>query len=253
LFSACEEKIDLDLSYAGQKPVVEGRVTTEVDSSYIRLTQTAPYNSNEAPKTITNAVVEMVKDNEPSVVFSHVGNGIYKPAAGYVGEANHNYSLKVVIDGKEYTSQSYLYPMFDVDTTVTQEFKKADAFFDDGYTITFFANYNQPPIKYYWFRYGKNDSLEDGDVLFDNSTIAQYTVRPFELPFFRAQKEDSVMMIFRTVDVNVYNYLYALGNLTGGAPGLFQAPPANPPTNIKGNALGFFYTSDVVRRWLVVK
>jgi len=252
LFSACEDKIDLDLSSEGQKPVVEGRVTTETDSSYIKLSFTAPYNSNQEPPVITNATVEVTMDNGPAVLFNHVGNGIYKPAAGYVGQKDHNYSLKIVINGNEYTAQSYLYPMFDVVDTLIQEFKPAQGFIDEGYAITYWGNYNQPPKKYYWFNFGKNDSLEDNDILFDNSDIPFNQPQPFELPFFRAQKGDSVILVFRSIDVYVNNYLNALSALNSGAPGLFQAPPANPPTNIKGGAVGFFYASDIVRRWRVV-
>lgn len=252
LFSACEDKIDIDLSFAGQKPVVEGRVTTETDSSYIKLSYTAPYNSNEKPKVITTATVEVSKDNDPAVIFNHVADGIYKPAAGFVGEKDHMYNLRIVIDGNEYTSQSYLYPMFQVEDTLVQKFEPAQGFLDEGYSITYNAIYNQTPTKYYWFNFGKNDTIEDFDVLFDNADFPMNQTQPFELPFFRAQKGDSVMLIFRSIDVYVNNYIYALGNLDNGGPGLFQSPPANPPTNIKGNALGFFYASEVVRRWRIV-
>lgn len=252
LFSACEEKIDLDLSTEGQKPVVEGRVTTETDSSYIQLSFTAPYNSNQAPPAITNATVEVTMDNEPPVLFNHVGKGVYKPAAGYVGKKDHSYSIRVVINGKEYTAQSYLYPMHDVVDTLIQEFKPKQGFIDEGYAITYWANYNQQPKKYYWFKFGKNDSLDENDILFDNENIIFNQPLPFELPFFRAQKGDSVMLVFRSVDVYVNNYLNALSILNSETPGLFQAPPANPPTNIKGGALGFFYAADVVRRWRIV-
>lgn len=251
-FSACEDKIDVDLSFAGQKPVVEGRVTTETDSSYVKLSYTAPYNSNEAPAAITTAVVEVSKGNNPAVVFNHTGDGIYKPAAGFVGERDTIYNLRIVIDGNEYTSESYLYPMFDVDDTLQQEFKPASGFLDEGYAITYFATYNQPPVKYYWFNFGVNDTLEDVDVLFNTADITFNQKEPFELPFFRANKGDSVMLLFRSIDRNVSNYIEAVGNLNSGAPGLFQSPPANPPTNIKGNALGFFYAADVVRRWRIV-
>lgn len=252
LFSACEDKIDVDLSFAGQKPVIEGRVVTEVDSSYVKLTYTAPYNSNEQSPVITNAVVEVSKENEPAVIFSHIGNGIYKPTAGYVGVKDNNYSLKVVIEGKEYTSQSYLFPMFQIEDTLVQEFKPASGFLDEGYAITYNAIYDQRPVKYYWFNFGKNDTLEDNDILFDNDGIPFNLRQPFELPFFRASKGDSVMLVFRSIDRSVSTYIDAVGSLNSGAPALFQAPPANPPTNIKGNALGFFYVADVVRRWRVV-
>lgn len=252
LFSACEDKIDIDLSFAGKKPVVEGRVSTETDSSFVRLSFTAPYNSNEKAPAITNATVEVSKDNDPAVMFSHTSNGIYKAPAGFAGEKDHNYKLRVVVDGKEYTSESYLFPMFDVEDTLVQKFEPANAFLDEGYTITYFAVYNQKPIKYYWFDFGKNDTLENADILFDNDNLVFNQRSPFEIPFFRAEKGDSVMLLFRSIDRNTSNYIEALGSLNSGAPAIFQSPPANPPTNIQGDALGIFYAMDVVRRWRIV-
>jgi len=60
------------------------------------------------------------------------------------------------------------------------------------------------------------------------------------------------MILFRSIDLNVSNYLNALFNINSGAPAIFQSPPANPPTNIKGDALGIFYATDVVRRWRII-
>jgi len=155
LFSACEDKIDIDLSFAGKKPVVEGRISTETDSSFVRLSYSAPYNSNQAAPVITNAVVEVFKDNNPAVVFNHIANGVYKAPVGYAGEEDNNYKLRVIIEGKEYTSESYLFPMFEVEDTLVQKFESQNLFLDAGYTTTYNAIYNQKPTKYYWFDYGK--------------------------------------------------------------------------------------------------
>ena len=252
LFSACEEKVDLDLSFAGEQMVIEGKIVTEVDSSYIKLSLTAPYVGEPKAPPVEDAVVEVTKDNGTPVPFVHVGGGIYKPSLGYVGEPNHTYSMKVVHKGKEYTAKSELFPMYQLDSVLTQEFKPAQGFIEEGYAITYRANYNQPPVKYYWFDFGKNDSFENAFILFDNRDIAQGVWQPFELPFFRPQKGDSVMLLFRTLDVFCYNYVLALSSQNSGAPGPFQTPPANPPTNIKGGALGIFYATDAKRLWKIV-
>ena len=47
--------------------------------------------------------------------------------------------------------------------------------------------------------------------------------------------------------VNEYN------NQNSGAPGPFQTPPTNLPTNIKGGALGYFATYDYKRFDYTVK
>lgn len=250
--ASCREKVDIDLGFAGEKLVVEGSVSTETDSSFVQLSLTAPYTGSEPSPAVTNAVVEVAEENNPAVLFTHVGNGLYKPAAGYKGIADRTYKLKVVYNGKEYTAESKLEPMFEVDSTLQQEFKTADGFIEEGYAIKYLSRDSREPVKYTWFNFGKNDTLENFDVLFNSENLVLNQWVPFELPFFRAQKGDSVMLIFRSIDRNVNNYLLALANLNSGAPGPFQTPPANPPTNIKGGAVGFFYAVDVVRRWRIV-
>ncbi|HYG15800.1 MAG TPA: DUF4249 family protein [Bacteroidia bacterium] len=250
--ASCQEKVDIDLGFAGEKLVVEGYVSNETDSSFVKLHLTAPYLGNEPSPAITNAVVEVTEDNNPAVIFTHVGDGLYKPAPGYKGIADKTYKLKVVYDGKEYTSESKLEPMFEVDPVLQQEFRPADGFIEEGFAITYLSRDSRDPVKYTWFNFGKNDTLENFDVLFDSENTVLNQWLPFELPFFRAQKGDSVMMIFRSIDAGTSSYITALNSLSNGAPGPFQTPPANPPTNIKGGAVGLFYAADVVRRWRIV-
>jgi hypothetical protein len=82
--------------------------------------------------------------------------------------------------------------------------------------------------------------------LFDNGVTRSGSYE-FELPFLRLQRNDYTYMIFRSVDKNMYDFINAYNSQTSGAPGPFQVPPANLPTNIEGGALGYFATYDVVR------
>ncbi len=249
--TSCKEKIDIDIPPGDAKLVIEAEVTVETDSSFVRLTKSANYYSNLPYPKITNAFVIVNSDT-----FFHKGEGVYKPKVGYKGVINTSYNLKIIAEGKTYNSQSILYPMFTVDS-LQQVFKQKQGFLKEGFTVKYYASDTRSPIKYTYFRFGqndlnRNDSLYDPKILFNNGTtlFGQYE---FELPFMRLKKGDYAFVIFRSIDKNMSDFINAYNNQTSGAPGPFQVPPANLPTNIKGDALGYFATYDVVRKRIEIK
>lgn len=248
---SCKEKVDIDIPDGDPKLVVEAEISTEVDSSFVRLTKSANYYSSADYLKVTDALVLVNSDT-----FYHVSNGVYRPKSSYVGVVNTNYNLKIVSEGKTFTSSSFLTPMFRVDS-LQQVFKPAQGFLKEGFTVKYFGFDNREPIKYTYFRFGKNDqnmddSLFDAKILFDNGVTRNGSYE-FELPFLRLQPRDYTYMIFRSVDKNMYDFINAYNNQTSGAPGPFQVPPANLPTNIVGGALGYFATFDVVRSRIYIK
>lgn len=249
--TACEEVIDVDVPPNTVKLVVEGGVTTEPDSSFIRLTKSVAYfDNNTTTPMVTNATVLVNNDT-----FHHVANGIYKPAPGYTGVRGQVYSLKISVEGKQYTSSSILDPLFDIDSIISV-YKPQEGFFDGGYTVKYTGIDQRPRIKYTYFRFGyKNekdtklrDSIFDFRVLFDNRNSVINEPYEFEIPFLRLEPGDTVLMVFRSVDEPVYRYLLALSAREDGGGGPFSTPPANLPTNIRGgDVLGVFMACDVKR------
>jgi hypothetical protein len=118
---------------------------------------------------------------------------------------------------------------------------------------------DRPRTKYTYFRQGyydtivHRDSLLDFKVLFNNDQTPLYQEYNFELPFTRLQVGEECIMIFRSVDKNMNDFIDAYENQTSGAPGPFQVPPANLPTNISGGAIGYFATYDVIRKRYTIK
>lgn len=247
LHSSCERVVDVDEPESVNALVVEGVVSTETDSSYVRLTRTLSFFDNTSPiPEVTNATVS-VND----IVYVHIGNGVYKPASPYIGVAGTTYNLRIELDGKIYTAASTLHQGVPIDTAFAI-FKPAEVFIPEGYTVGYFALDNRPRVKYTYFRFGVTgeqtqgrDSIFNFRVLFDNADFPTEVPYFFELPFLRLQLGDTCLMVFRTVDDNVYRFLQALGNRGGNA--FFGTPPANLPTNIRGGAFGIFAAYDVLR------
>ncbi len=244
--TACQEQIDIAIPPTDKKVVIEAEVSTEQDSSYVRITETADYYSTAPVPVVSNATVQV-----NGISFSYLGNGLYKPASPFVGEVNKTYQLTVTHNGKTYTSSSTLIPMFSVDS-VTPLYKPAEGFLEEGYTVLYFANDTRPQTKYTYYRFGivshvtHADSLFENKILFDNAST-QYGRYTFEIPFLRLQVGDTCIQQFRSVDKAMFEFLRAYNSQTSGAPGPFQVPPANLPTNITGGAIGYFATYDVKR------
>jgi hypothetical protein len=246
LSAACTEVIDVDVPENTEKLVVEGTVTTEQDSSYVRLTKSVGYFDNSQTPYITDAAVTI-----NGVAFTHRGKGLYKPASPFTGQTGTYYNLAVTYKGKQYTSGSMLDPMFQIDTIVPV-YREAEGFLEAGYTVKYIGIDNRAPIKYTYVRFGFkgldsiNDFYEDFRVLFDNANTKLNEPFEFEVPFQRLESKDTSLLIFRSIDEQVYRYFQALENRQGGGP--FSTPPANLPSNIRGeNVLGLFSAYDVKR------
>ncbi len=246
LLSACTEKVDVQLGDTEPKVVIEAYLATETDSSYVKLSRSINYFASGGSPAITDATVE-ITGNGNTILFNHIADGLYKGPSGYMPDTAVTYTLKVLADGQEYTSVSTLYPMFYVDPQLQFEYRDASGFLDAGYAVTYWSSDSRPQEIHTQFKFGQNDTLFDQEIIFSNTDIVKNELRPFELPFYRPLSGDSVMLEFRSIDPQVAAYLVALANLNSGAPGPFQTPPANPPTNISGGAIGYFMATDVKR------
>lgn len=252
--ASCKEEIKLDFPASEKKLVVEAEITTEMDSSYVKLTMSADYYSTDPYPNVTNATV-----NVNGVNFGYVGNGMYKPTSPYIGEKGKTYNLNINNNGSIYKATAVLEPMFRIDS-IFQVFKPEQGFFKAGYSINYSGFDDRPKIKYTYFKLGyfdtiqQRDSLRQQRILFNSDQTPVGKLYDFELPFTRLQKGEESILIFRSIDKNMNDFIQAYNTQTSGAPGPFKVPPANLPTNIVGTGvIGYFATYDVVRKRYTVK
>ncbi len=244
--TSCTEVISVDVPQAADKLVVEGYVTTEIDSSYVLLTKSVSYFSKVSIPKVPDALVVINSDT-----FYHIGNGYYKPHLGYKGVPNTTYNLTIKYQGTNYTSSSTLNPLIQIDTVYQFIYHDKELFAPAGYSLSFnfmFKDQNQ----YTYFRDGfKNDSLTNGKdsiygqlVTFDSKNSKYNVWQPFDIPFLRLQPNDTALMMFRSCDQNAFNvYNQIASNSQSGSP--FSNPPANLPNNIRGGAIGIFSAQEV--------
>lgn len=248
-FSACKEKVTIEMQDANPLLVVEGELTTETDSSFVRLSLSSNYYTATEPTMVKTAQVSV---NGVPFFFDPTKN-LYKPELGYVGKTDSTYNLLISYDSKIYTSTAKLERMFRVDSFF-QTWKEAEGFLPAGYSVSYAGYDDRPLIKYTYFVNGKVDSATQQDsfarqrVLWDNSQTPANKQYVFEVPFARFKSGETYLAIFRSVDKNMYDFIRETNSQNPNIPGPFQTPPTNLPTNITGGALGYFATYDV-KRW----
>ena len=245
---SCMQEITLDIPNSGPLLVVQGEISTETDSSFINLTQTVSYYSSDPIPTVDNAIVSV-----NGIPFKSKGNGIYKADAPFAGVINSIYHLNIVYKGTTYTASSQLDPMFNIDSVGDVYTSNGNGFRNrTGYLLSMWWTDTRPSGKYTYIRYGRNqtdfsqDSFFRNIILLDNAQTKLNAQISYQLPRLY-QPGDSVFAILKSCDHNMYYFLQSYQMQNSNAPGPFQIPPANLPTNITGGAVGYFTACDVRR------
>ncbi len=122
--SACEKDVTLKLNDAVPLVVVDGQIE-DGQPPIIVLTKSLGYFSKIDPKTLAGSFVrnaEVFISNgttthklkeyatvlAPGLTGYFYSNDLLNPSTAFLGELNKTYALRVVVEGKEYTSTTYI-------------------------------------------------------------------------------------------------------------------------------------------------
>ncbi|MDL2303359.1 DUF4249 domain-containing protein [Dysgonomonas sp. OttesenSCG-928-D17] len=248
LFSSCEKEIDVDLRSVPPKVVIEGIV--KLDSlARVRVSETKDFSDNSGYPALKDAVVKIWDDAGNSETLVQDVTGWYV-ADVLKGTAGRTYNLSVTYDGTEYTSTSAMPPFVPIDSLTMYKILVMD------YALPM-VHYTDPVGKaneYYRamvFINGKQHpdvhELAFSAEFMDGSPMHEI------LPIFTNDEDvdpiypdDEIEVEFQCIDKGAYEFFKTLGDIENSL--------ANPTTNIKGGALGYFSacTSDrmkIIAKW----
>ena len=279
-FSGCTDVIDVDLEEGADQLVVDAWINNQAKTQTIRLRMTSPYFDSAPSPAVLGATVEVSDGNGNTFSFVDTqgeGNYNWEPAPGTTfGEIGQDYTLRITVDGQEYSSTSSMNRIVPVDS-LTQEFEEAELGGPEGIYTEFFARDPLGRNDCYWIKTFKNgqflnkpgeiniaydagfsagsevDGLifippirdatnrlpDTADDAVDNSDVAPWAVG------------DSMYVELHSITVAAFDFLeQARTQMTLGDAGIFAEPLSNIPTNIvspaSGNdAVGFFCVSAV--------
>lgn len=233
---SCEKVIVLELDEAPPQIVVEAVLKDSPGNNYILLSYTSAVYTDQNFDKISGADVRVTDKDGNEYLFPEdpVIPGRYHNAIFEVLPQN-DYTLHIVAEGETLTSQchSYAKPQIDSLTYYPSPFYigQEDTFYMiDYYSVDNVNEMNQYRVRIWINGEEQRDYLYIGNDDFINGIS-------YNAPFFGADayKGDTVFVELITLDKANYTYLYTLSSNASNS-----TAPANPTSNIEGNAIGYF-------------
>lgn len=238
-FSSCEEVIDLELKDAPEKYVIEATLTDQAGGARVIISKTKTYNSSNDFEGVPNALVQIEHASGMNSQLIEMPKGVYT-SPNLRGVPGMPYKLKISVDGQTFTSSCVMPAIVPLEDVYQFELNLFD-----GPRLFTHVKYTDPiGVKnFYRFKEYKNGVytraiIVSNDEFSDGKTVNQ-TIFPFEFTDeSKLKKGDRIKLEFMTIEEPVYKYWFSVDN--GAQGGGDSAAPANPVSNIKGGAIGYF-------------
>lgn len=241
---SCEEVIDLDLGNAEPRIVIEGTITSDPGSHYVRITQSVDYGElNEFP-AVSGALVNITDQDGNTQLLEEVEEGLYV-IQELQGKPGKRYELAVSYGGVQYQAASTMPATVIPIQSLEYVFEEETLFIDEGYYLTAYFADPEGEENYYRLKLFVNGEpyyfdqdgtpVEDDNFWLINDQFFNGKLMDFEFP--QSLKEgDKVDVELHQVDKATYDYYRTLVDLTGFG----GVAPANPLSNWNNGALGYF-------------
>ncbi len=268
-FSACTERIDIELDSTPGRLVVEGAVTTDFLRHHVDLSITSDYFSNEPAPPVRDALVELSFGNESMILSEDEAvPGRYKAAIAFSGIPGTSYKLDISQldmdqDGEEeHYHASGTMPGGPELEHIELRYYSTPVI--SGYAVFMYASH--PPEQRDWFGF---KLIKNSDMLTDS--LMKYTVLSDDLfdsgyfpgmpvgylsdddPRQAIHSGDTVTFELNCIEQAYYNFVTEAQLEINAKYPLFSGPPANVISNIDNGAMGIFAVYSIQRSSLIVE
>lgn len=268
LFPACRTVVDWELPESEPALVVEGNISTELKAWTVKLTTTQDYFADDAPPVVDDALVYISDDQGNTDTLTYT-DGIYTTGTAKQCQPGRTYTLEVKALGKSFKASEYCREQLPIDTLFYFYFPEKNGFIEPGYYVFELAKEIPPKGDYYWWQIIKNDTLQDQfGYITDSDEFANFSFfnqnysndsignidpdfppRPFPLNF---KSGDVVTIEQYCINRQLYDFLNQTQIQQNKAGSPFDAPPANPITNVSNGAWGYFGVLNKVSRTVTI-
>lgn len=236
LAASCQKVINLKVGDSSPRVVIEGRVTDSLQPWTVLVSKTIPFEASTRLDAVSGARVG-IRDLTAGTTDSltETAPGMYALPTAKAGIAGHTYEMQVTTPEGTYTATSTLPARVPVDSV---RIETSAAFGRKAAQI--FVVFTDPPgiPNYYRFLIWANGEVQRSEARDDRYSDGRLNGRPSILAYDDEKNIGSgtvVRIDMQGIDESTHKYFSTLGNADGNS-----AAPANPVTNIKGGALGYF-------------
>jgi hypothetical protein len=253
--TSCEKEIELDLNKANKKFVIEGQITAN-EVAIIKITKTVDFTeSNEFP-AVSGAVVSLSNGTGKTEQLRETSAGIYE-SKEIKGEEGKTFTLNVSSEGNTFTAVSTMPKNVKLSGARVEKssFAPPGGGGSGAQTYIVYPQFIDPtPFGNNYRFIQATKSKVDKTIIVANDNIGNGlpNSRPLLSRGLEIVEGDNVTIQMECIDKPIYDYFFSLASLAGNGPG-GGTVPANPVTNIKGGALGYFSAHTVQKMTVEVK
>jgi hypothetical protein len=257
-FFACQDVIQVNLNNASPRMIIEGSLSNEPDTVKVILSKSTDYFNPQTIPMVTGAAVS-ITDNSRNVYHPDTTIDGYYFFKNLIGSPGKTYTLKVDVNGSEYTGSSTMPGVVPIDSLQIQGSSDGDK-----ENVLYIYIHDPAGIHNYYrvkvYRNGKLMSPTDNtspimlfsDKYFDGRyTPLRVTSRRVGVDYFLPG--DTLRVQLFSIDVTTYNFLRQLRDLTNSGGAFSTSTPDNPDNNLSNGAMGYFAAWAVSEGTLVVK
>lgn len=237
IFFSCKKVINLDLGNVSGDLVIEGNVTNRTGLQKVILSRNVPFTSPNVYPAVSGAAVSVSDNLGNQYQLAEGPAGTYSNE-DFKGIPGRTYSMSVKTDGTTYAATSAMPGLVRLDSLTDK-----NDIFNTGKNRKIVTIHFQDPANIanqYRFIMFVNGVQVKSIFAFDDEFIdGKYVDLDLEQTDFDIFPGDTVKVEMQCIDKPVYEYWYTLAQQQANNPG-GQVAPANPPTNILPETLGYF-------------
>lgn len=255
VFTSCEKVIDLNLNTAEKKYVIEANLTNKAGGCVVLLSQTKDFDEDNTFPGISGATITITTNGTTVTPLTETGTPGQYTAPALTATAGSNYELKITVGGETFTATSRMAQPVLIDTI----YAKDETLF--GETRKIVTVVHPDPVglgnNYRYIQYFNGNKISG--ILIRNDDYSDGKTTESSLFYFSDDEDedapelksgDQVRVEMLSITPEIYKYWFSLDRSSTGGSG--QATPANPVTNIKGGALGYFSVHGIDTKMMIV-
>ena len=249
VLGSCTEKIELDLENNTPEIIIEGSISNYFDNHRVTITKSQGYYNFNLPEPVENAVVQIISQLDTFHLFE-VSEGVY--ITGYIkGIPGNTYTLIINTGNHIFTAQSSM-PSEPVIDSIKFEKNKNESW---GFDVLLYTQEPPEDNYYYWgLMKDYNPVISMDKLRFANDDLINGNyLSGLKVHAIEAEPGSRVTLIMASIPEDYFNYCLSILKETKYSDSPFEPAPANPETNIKGGALGFFHAYSETRMTRIVR
>lgn len=243
-FVSCEKVINLELQNAEPRIVVEAVLKDSPGDNKILLSYTSAVYTDQNFDKISNATVKVFDQNDNEFIFTEdpIIKGFYHNPT-FAVQPESDYTLVIYVEDETLTSTGHAFAKPGIDSMIYYPSPFSFSTTDSVFMVEYFSVDNVNEANHYRLRIWINGVEQKEFLYIGNDDFING--QSYNAPFFGADARigDTVNIELISMDKANYTYLYQLSANESN-----ETAPANPTSNIVGNAIGYFgaFTTDTM-------